>query len=266
MAEAINTLNTLSTLSTSNMLNTTLDTSLTLHNHSNSNDSLGSLLTNVSMTSPTLGFGNDLKQRIKLKKDAMEYVDYMKEYQQDPKYKTEMCKSWSETGFCAYGNKCRFAHGKQELFDKVVACKKYKQKDCLSFFKNKYCCYGSRCHFRHEERRLNQIERSYYHHFLTNLQSSLTHDEVMNMSDEMLTEFILFSKGKAMTRRLPVFSNEQKVTHHIPSHANQIPQMQMNQVPQIPTLKSKKYLTSIENYNNTQPRFTLNYYNLLPLF
>src|SRR4051794_20462125 len=90
----------------------------------------------------------------KLKKDAMEFVDYMKEYQTDPKYKTELCKSFTETGFCAYGNKCRFAHGRQELFDKIVNCKKYKQKECLSFFKNKYCCYGSRCHFKHEERKL----------------------------------------------------------------------------------------------------------------
>lgn len=33
----------------------------------------------------------------------------------ETKFKTEMCKNWSETGRCNYGNKCRFAHGKDEL-------------------------------------------------------------------------------------------------------------------------------------------------------
>lgn len=27
------------------------------------------------------------------------------------KYKTEMCKNFSENGFCRYINKCQFAHG-----------------------------------------------------------------------------------------------------------------------------------------------------------
>ncbi|XP_031475574.1 uncharacterized protein LOC116247539 [Nymphaea colorata] len=30
-------------------------------------------------------------------------------------YKTEMCRSWEETGACRYGARCQFAHGKQEL-------------------------------------------------------------------------------------------------------------------------------------------------------
>jgi hypothetical protein len=130
------------------------------------------------------------QQKIKLKKDALEFVDYAKEFQHDPKFKTEMCKSWSETGFCAYGNKCRFAHGKQEMFDKVIACKKYKQKECLSFFKNKYCCYGSRCHFKHEERKLSEIHRSYFNQLLQQLET-INQQEIWNMTEEELNGQLL---------------------------------------------------------------------------
>ncbi len=30
-------------------------------------------------------------------------------------YKTELCRSWEETGQCRYGNKCQFAHSLNEL-------------------------------------------------------------------------------------------------------------------------------------------------------
>jgi hypothetical protein len=31
------------------------------------------------------------------------------------KIKTELCKSWVKTSFCAYGSSCAFAHGEHEL-------------------------------------------------------------------------------------------------------------------------------------------------------
>ena len=34
-------------------------------------------------------------------------------------YKTEMCRNWEAVGRCSYGNKCRFAHGKQDVKDRV---------------------------------------------------------------------------------------------------------------------------------------------------
>ena len=40
------------------------------------------------------------------------------EQKKDPKYKTELCKTFSEKGKCPYGYKCRFAHGKEELNSK----------------------------------------------------------------------------------------------------------------------------------------------------
>ena len=102
------------------------------------------------------------EKRKKLKKNAKESVDMENENRLDPKYKTEICKSWSETKFCVYGNKCRFAHGKQELFHKSGNVTKYKIKDCKSFRETGICMYGSRCNFKHDERRLEDMDRSYY--------------------------------------------------------------------------------------------------------
>lgn len=105
-------------------------------------------------------------QKQKLKKNATDQVNLEQEFKKDPKYKTEMCKSWIAMGFCVYGNKCRFAHGRQELFDKASTNIKYKQKPCLSFYQNGFCPYGPRCHFKHDEKRLSEIRRSYYNYLL----------------------------------------------------------------------------------------------------
>lgn len=78
------------------------------------------------------------------------------EHIKDPKYKTEMCKNWEKSGSCPYNNKCRFAHGREELMNKEIeANPNYRARDCLSFFKYGYCNYGRRCCFKHEERRIN---------------------------------------------------------------------------------------------------------------
>lgn len=49
---------------------------------------------------------------------------------EDAKYKTEMCKNWVDTGKCNYGEKCKFAHGKGELNQKMAANKHFKTKKC----------------------------------------------------------------------------------------------------------------------------------------
>ncbi len=102
------------------------------------------------------------KTKQKLKKNALEFVDMDNEKKFDAKYKTEMCKSWSDTNFCVYGNKCRFAHGKNELSNKPLNSVKYKLKDCNSFSQNGICMYGARCNFKHDERKLEEMERSFY--------------------------------------------------------------------------------------------------------
>jgi len=103
---------------------------------------------------------------MRLKKNALEEVNFEQENKKDPKFKTELCKTFEAKGFCVYGNKCRFAHGRQEIFDRANENTKYKQKQCNSFYKNFYCVYGPRCHFIHDEKKLNLIPRSYYSYLL----------------------------------------------------------------------------------------------------
>lgn len=119
----------------------------------------------------------------KYKKDAMDFVNFEEEFKKDPKFKTELCKTFTDTNFCAYGNKCRFAHGREELFVKHVNHPKYRKSDCLTFHAEGFCNYGQRCHFKHHElRKLDEIPRSYYF-FLLNW----------------------VGEKKPKTRRLPIF-------------------------------------------------------------
>lgn len=108
------------------------------------------------------------KKKLKMKKNAMDEVNFEEEKKNDPKYKTELCKSFMDTNFCVYGNKCRFAHGYKELVVKKQI-NHYKQKTCNSFFNKGYCPYGSRCNFKHDERKLENIGVPYYFSHLISL-------------------------------------------------------------------------------------------------
>jgi len=69
-------------------------------------------------------------------------------------FKTEVCRSWSELGYCPYGDSCQFAHGAQELRVRPMIHKKYKTVRCKKFLAG-HCPYGSRCcfvHSLHEQR------------------------------------------------------------------------------------------------------------------
>lgn len=63
-------------------------------------------------------------------------------------YKTELCRSWEESGACRYGHKCQFAHGRDELRP-VLRHPKYKTEVCRTFAQQGACPYGSRCRFIH---------------------------------------------------------------------------------------------------------------------
>ena len=74
-------------------------------------------------------------------------------------YKTELCRSFEETGTCRYGTKCQFAHGKDELRP-VLRHPKYKTEICRTFHNSGTCPYGKRCRFIHlsaDEGNLNSI-------------------------------------------------------------------------------------------------------------
>ncbi|KAI9032453.1 hypothetical protein DFJ74DRAFT_754223 [Hyaloraphidium curvatum] len=68
-------------------------------------------------------------------------------------YKTELCRSWEETGRCRYGLKCQFAHGEAEL-RAVERHPKYKTELCKTFWETGWCPYGRRCCFIHTQRDL----------------------------------------------------------------------------------------------------------------
>jgi len=63
-------------------------------------------------------------------------------------YKTELCRSFEETGTCRYGSKCQFAHGYPELRP-APRHPKYKTEICKTFHSVGTCPYGTRCRFIH---------------------------------------------------------------------------------------------------------------------
>jgi len=79
--------------------------------------------------------------------------DKMENTHQDKKFnvdliKTEICKSWSKFGECAYGESCWFAHGTNELRVRPKPHKNYKTEMCKKLLAG-FCPYGSRCCFVH---------------------------------------------------------------------------------------------------------------------
>lgn len=96
-----------------------------------------------------------------------------KKNEADAKYKTAMCTHWFETGYCHFGDKCQFAHGKVEQANVVRngLNQKFRTKDCTSFFYKKLCMYGIRCTFRHEHSSFEKVHRLYYRCHLTTLES-----------------------------------------------------------------------------------------------
>lgn len=64
------------------------------------------------------------------------------------RYKTELCRTFEESGTCKYGAKCQFAHGAGELRG-LSRHPKYKTEPCRTFHTSGICPYGARCHFIH---------------------------------------------------------------------------------------------------------------------
>lgn len=70
------------------------------------------------------------------------------------RYKTELCRTYEESGTCKYGTKCQFAHGLDELRG-LSRHPKYKTEPCRTFHTIGFCPYGARCHFIHNADELN---------------------------------------------------------------------------------------------------------------
>jgi len=54
------------------------------------------------------------------------------------RYKTELCRSYHETGLCKYGEKCQFAHGYNEIRS-LNRHPKYKSVLCRTYHCTGYC-------------------------------------------------------------------------------------------------------------------------------
>jgi hypothetical protein len=106
-----------------------------------------------SMTSIDFPEGNsfeiDVCPKRKKFNNPEERRQFVEEYRR--KYKTEMCKNWELRGRCKFGDKCCFAHGRDELKAKVLTHVKYKTKPCKQYHQTGYCPYGQRCQYLHKE-------------------------------------------------------------------------------------------------------------------
>lgn len=70
-------------------------------------------------------------------------------------YKTEMCRTFEETGICKYGTKCQFAHDYVEVRN-IPRHPRYKTEICKTFWQMGNCPYGKRCCFIHTENELRE--------------------------------------------------------------------------------------------------------------
>ena len=73
-----------------------------------------------------------------------------------PQYKTQMCRGWASTGTCAYGQKCQFAHGVEEMKPNASGLTmswspQYKTQLCRGWAADGTCPYGDKCMFAHGE-------------------------------------------------------------------------------------------------------------------
>lgn len=107
------------------------------------------------------------------------------EHLKDPKYKTQQCKNWNKTGSCPYKNKCRFAHGKDELMQKELDLYSHFKGRCFNFFKYGFCESGSSCCFKHDNRKISD----YIFKLEASILFSLSHSINSNKNDKRLSIF-----------------------------------------------------------------------------
>ena len=76
--------------------------------------------------------------------------------------KTVMCKNWTESGSCSYGDKCSFAHSEEQIRSsreqRIIALNPlYKTTLCKQFTEGEYCELGDNCHFAHGQDELRVV-------------------------------------------------------------------------------------------------------------
>ena len=103
----------------------------------------------------------------------------MNKGQANPRYKTALCKKFTENQSCPYGDKCQFAHGEQELrnfnghaqnmmYPLGMGTKNqnnmlnYKIVKCKNWEKDKTCKYGAHCTFAHGDEEIRNKADNLY--------------------------------------------------------------------------------------------------------
>jgi len=120
------------------------------------------------------------------------------------RYKTELCRQFSENGECKYGDKCQFAHGYNDLKD-VNRHPKYKTDYCKTFHSKGFCPYGPRCHFIHEYYEKNEA-------------NELVKVTGLNNSSKFKQEKQIKSNQVHSSSKKPVLTNQQETTNGDYSH------------------------------------------------
>jgi len=104
-------------------------------------------LTFVDNLSPNAWLAKPIKKPAK-EQESDDKLNIEEELSKQSLYKTEMCRSFMDTGNCRYGTKCQFAHGAHEQ-RAVMRHPKYKTEICKKFSTTGNCPYGNRCRFIH---------------------------------------------------------------------------------------------------------------------
>ncbi|KAI8137841.1 hypothetical protein BJV82DRAFT_633429 [Fennellomyces sp. T-0311] len=102
-------------------------------------------------------------------------------------YKTRLCERFEKDRTCSYGAKCHFAHGINELRERVHEEERparqssdappvgndskfnnrlYKTKLCDRYHKEKFCQYGPKCHFAHGQKELRELPADFDHNYI----------------------------------------------------------------------------------------------------
>ena len=97
---------------------------------------------------------------------------------QQLKYRTELCKFYEINGTCKYGDNCIFAHGKENLREKVLNKSGYKKRPCINFFEFGYCMYGNRCQFSHSLSKNDNIKNFSYIKLINAINTSTLNNEL----------------------------------------------------------------------------------------
>lgn len=125
-------------------------------------------------------------------------------------YKTELCRSYSELGYCKYGEKCQFSHSPIELRG-INRHPKYKTETCRVFWEQGTCPYGKRCCFLHSNINLD-IDEPFEpkKHTLVSLNKSF---EINSVADEQNynTDNMFSVRDLRNTAQYLNFSDKQKL-------------------------------------------------------